>query len=104
MSAGPTDHSRSLIPALAIASLLAVLLACSLGETPMALSKVLASLFGGGDAVSQTIVWSIRLPRALAAWIQNATGGLSSVTKPAGSKALKKNRCQLCSMLRTPAA
>ena len=77
MSAGPTDHSRRLIPALAIASLLAVLLACSLGETPMALSKVLASLFGGGDATSQTIVWSIRLPRALAAWIVGASLGLS---------------------------
>jgi len=77
MSAGPTDHSRRLIPALAIASLLAVLLACSLGETPMALSKVLASLFGGGDATSQTILWSIRLPRALAAWIVGASLGLS---------------------------
>lgn len=77
MSAGPTDHSRSLIPALAIASLLALLLACSLGETPMALGKVLATLFGGGDATSQTILWSIRLPRALAAWIVGASLGLS---------------------------
>ena len=77
MSAGPTDYSRSLLTALAVASLLAVLLACSLGETPMALGKVLATLFGGGDATSQTIVWSIRLPRALAAWIVGASLGLS---------------------------
>jgi iron complex transport system permease protein len=77
MSAGPTDHSRRLIPALAVASLLAVILACSLGETPMALTKVLATLFGGGDATSQTILWSIRLPRALAAWIVGASLGLS---------------------------
>ena len=35
---------------------------------------------------------------------QNATGGLSSETKPNGSKALKKNARGPCSILRTPAA
>ena len=35
---------------------------------------------------------------------QKAIGGLSSETKPAGSKALKKNSQLLCIMLRTPAA
>lgn len=77
MTSGPVNHSRILIPALIIASLLALILACSLGETPMAPSQLLASLFGGGDETSRTILWSIRLPRALAAWIVGASLGLS---------------------------
>ncbi len=37
----------------------------------------------------------------LAAWIQKATGGLSTVTKAPGSKAMKKKLRQLCVMLFT---
>src|SRR5207249_8099814 len=36
--------------------------------------------------------------------IQRATGGLSTVMKPAGSYDAKKKLCQLCVMLRTAAA
>ena len=77
MSAAPVDHSRILIPALVLSGAAALMLACGLGETPMALGKIVAALFGAADPVSETIVWSIRLPRALAAWIVGAGLGLS---------------------------
>jgi iron complex transport system permease protein len=77
MSAASIDHSRILIPALILSGAAALMLACGLGETPMALSRVVAALFGAADPVSETIVWSIRLPRALAAWIVGAGLGLS---------------------------
>lgn len=77
MSTAPADHSRILTPALGLAGLLALMLACGLGETPMPMGKLIAALLGGGDATSQTILWSIRLPRALAAWIVGASLGLS---------------------------
>jgi iron complex transport system permease protein len=61
------DHSLALNSALAMALLLAVLASCLLGVTPIASDRILASLFGGGDVQTSVIVWSIRLPRALAA-------------------------------------
>lgn len=64
-------------PALAVLSVLAVLAACLLGSTPMAPLRVLAALTGGGLPGDQTIVWSIRMPRALAAWLVGAALGAS---------------------------
>jgi iron complex transport system permease protein len=61
------DHSRILIPGLAAATALALLAACLLGEVAMPPARVLAALFGLGDPHAVTIVWEIRLPRALAA-------------------------------------
>ena len=72
-----TDSGRLLILGLSAASGLAIILAACLGETPMAMPRLLAALFGIGDHTSQVIVWAIRLPRALAAWIVGAMLGLS---------------------------
>ncbi|MDE0507977.1 MAG: iron ABC transporter permease [Gammaproteobacteria bacterium] len=65
-----------LIPALALASLLAIFGALLLGSTPMELPQVLAALAGMADAADRTVVWQIRLPRALAAFVVGlALGG-----------------------------
>jgi len=66
-----------LTPALIIASLLAIFAACLLGSTSLGIDRVLAGLFGGGEAGDKLVVWSIRLPRALAAFLVGAMLGLS---------------------------
>ncbi|MFN3212105.1 MAG: FecCD family ABC transporter permease [Henriciella sp.] len=68
---------RWLTPGLFGLSALAILCACLLGSTPLPLDRVLAALFGGADAGDRLVVWSIRLPRALAAFLVGATLGLS---------------------------
>lgn len=65
-----------LIPILGLSSLLAIFGALLLGSTPMELPRVLAALAGVADAADSTVVWQIRLPRALAAFIVGlALGG-----------------------------
>jgi iron complex transport system permease protein len=69
--------SHWLIPGLCIASCAAIFAACLLGSTPMPADRVLAALFGGADAGDRLVVWTIRLPRALAAFLVGAALGLS---------------------------
>ena len=66
-----------LIPGLAAASLLAILGACFLGSTTLPADRLLAALFGAGDAGDRLVVWQIRLPRALAAFMVGAALGIS---------------------------
>ncbi|WP_298915498.1 iron ABC transporter permease [uncultured Algimonas sp.] len=66
-----------LIPALIAGSAAVLFAACLLGSTPMPPSRVLTALFGTAAAGDVTIVWSIRLPRALAAWLVGASLGVS---------------------------
>ncbi|MEM9572549.1 MAG: iron ABC transporter permease [Pseudomonadota bacterium] len=66
-----------LTPGLALASLVAIFVACLLGSTPLGVDRVLAAFFGGADAGDRLVVWSIRLPRALAAFLVGAALGLS---------------------------
>lgn len=66
-----------LIGGLGLAALAAICVALMLGSTPMAPSETLAALVGGGSASAQTIVWEIRLPRALAAFLVGAALGAS---------------------------
>ena len=68
---------RWLTPGLAALSLVAIFCACLLGSTPLAPERVLAALFGGADAGDRLVVWSIRMPRALAAFLVGAALGLS---------------------------
>ncbi|MEL6828806.1 MAG: iron ABC transporter permease [Pseudomonadota bacterium] len=68
---------RFLIPGLCAATLVALFCACLLGSTPLAADRVIAALFGGADAADRLVVWSIRLPRALAAFLVGAALGLS---------------------------
>ena len=65
-----------LIPLLAAGSVLALFGALLLGSTPMAPERVLAALFSLADAADSTVVWQVRLPRALAAFVVGlALGG-----------------------------
>lgn len=68
---------RFLVPGLLLACLIAIFGACLLGSTPLPAERVLAALFGGADAGDRLVVWQIRLPRALAAFITGAALGIS---------------------------
>lgn len=68
---------RLLIPSLAAASLVAIFAACLLGSTPLPAGRVLAALIGTAEAGDQLVIWQIRLPRALAAFITGAALGMS---------------------------
>ena len=70
-------RSDLLSPTLALMSLAAILAACLLGSTAMGAERVFPALLGAGDAADRLIVWSIRLPRALAAFLTGAALGVS---------------------------
>ncbi|MEO0714749.1 MAG: iron ABC transporter permease [Pseudomonadota bacterium] len=69
--------ARWLAPGLAVACCAAIFAACLFGSTPLPPERVLAAFFGGGDTADRLVVWSIRLPRALAAFLVGAALGLS---------------------------
>lgn len=60
--------------------ILCVLGACLLGSTPMAASRVIAALFGQGPASDIIVIWQIRLPRAIAAFVVGAALGMSGAS------------------------
>lgn len=66
-----------LTPALIIASVIALIAACFLGSTALPADRLLSALFGGADAGDRLVVWQIRLPRAIAAYIVGAALGIS---------------------------
>lgn len=68
---------RLLTPGLAFACFIALFATCLLGSTPLPPDRILAALFGGADAADRLVVWSIRLPRGLAAFLVGAALGLS---------------------------
>ncbi|MEM1229950.1 MAG: iron ABC transporter permease [Pseudomonadota bacterium] len=58
-----------LVPVLAAVSLLAIALGCMLGSTPLSVARVLSTLAGGGSTADTIVIWEIRLPRSLAAFL-----------------------------------
>ncbi len=71
-------NPRSLLTLLlALASVLALFSALLLGSTPMAPGRVLMALLGLADAADSTVVWQVRLPRALAAFVVGLALGSS---------------------------
>ena len=68
---------RALIPALSLASLLALIAACFLGSTHIPADRLIAALLGQGTPSDTLIVWQIRLPRALAAFVTGLALGAS---------------------------
>jgi iron complex transport system permease protein len=66
-----------LLPALILCSAAAILAACLLGSTPMPLGRVVSGFLGNGDAADRLVIWQIRLPRALAAYLVGAALGIS---------------------------
>ena len=69
--------SRRLIIALSIASIICTVVACTLGSTPIGLSRVVAALLGQSTIGDHVVIWEIRLPRALAAYVVGAALGAS---------------------------
>lgn len=67
----------SLIVLLGLASLVAIAAACLIGSTPMGLARIFAVLSGSGSAGDTIVLWQIRLPRALAAFVVGAVLGMS---------------------------
>ncbi|MGF1545674.1 MAG: FecCD family ABC transporter permease [Parvularculaceae bacterium] len=61
---------------LAGTALAAVLAACLIGSTPLSPARVLAALAGVGAPGDETVVWAIRLPRAVAAFLVGAALGV----------------------------
>ena len=66
-----------LLPALVACSVLAIFAACLLGSTPMPAGRILQAFFGGADAADRLVIWQIRLPRALAAYLVGMALGIS---------------------------
>jgi iron complex transport system permease protein len=62
-----------LLPLLALAAILSLVLAISTGSTPLRMDTVAAALLGGHDSVVREVILDLRLPRALNAF---STGGL----------------------------
>lgn len=63
---------------LVLAGAMAVIAACVLGSTPLPFDRFVAALFwGGGVPGDDLVIWSIRLPRALAAYSVGAALGIS---------------------------
>ncbi|MFK8017896.1 MAG: FecCD family ABC transporter permease [Gammaproteobacteria bacterium] len=60
-----------------MASVAAIFAACLLGSTALPADRVLAALFGGAEVGDRLVVWSIRLPRALAAFVVGGALGAS---------------------------
>ena len=66
-----------LTPGLAIACVAAIFAACLIGSTPMPVDRAVAAFLGNGSPGDQLVIWSIRLPRALAAFLVGAALGIS---------------------------
>ncbi|MEQ8405655.1 MAG: iron ABC transporter permease [Oceanicaulis sp.] len=72
-----TVSSTRLIAGLALASLAAVLVSALAGYAPMSFGRTLAALAGGAGEAERLIVWEIRIPRALTAFLVGAALGAS---------------------------
>lgn len=63
------NHAPALILILTVLSLIAIAASSLMGSTPLPLDRLAAALVGAGDTQAELIVWEIRLPRALAAFL-----------------------------------
>ena len=68
---------RALGLALGAAAVAALGAACFVGSTPLGPGRVLAALLGGAAPGDRVVVWEIRLPRAVAAFVVGAALGAS---------------------------
>lgn len=66
-----------LVLSLSIASAVCLFAACLIGSTTLSPVEVMSALLGFGDAGNRVIVWEIRMPRALAAFVVGVSLGLA---------------------------
>lgn len=69
-------RSGAHLAVLGAAGVLVLFAACLIGSTPLPAERVFAALVGGGSIGDRVVVWEIRLPRALAAFVVGAALGL----------------------------
>ncbi|GJL95413.1 MAG: ABC transporter permease [Hyphococcus sp.] len=69
-------NDRLLLSCLGLASLAAIFAACFLGSTPMPPGRLFAAMVGAGSVGDHIVLWEIRLPRAIAAFIVGGALGL----------------------------
>ena len=62
---------------LGLLSLLAIVTACLVGSTSLTISEIALALAGQGAPVHQLIIWELRLPRAVAAFLVGAALGMA---------------------------
>ena len=67
----------ALLIGLALTALVAGVVALMVGSLPLSPARVITALFGQGDELARQVIWTVRLPRALAAF---AVGGLLAVS------------------------
>jgi iron complex transport system permease protein len=70
-------RNPGLIIGLILTSVIALLGALVLGSTPLSIAHIAQVIMGGGSAGDAIVLWEIRLPRAMAAYIVGAALGLS---------------------------
>ena len=68
---------RSLNWSLAAGVLMALIGACLLGSVPLPVARLIAALVGAGEPGDSLVVWAVRLPRAIAAFVVGAALGAS---------------------------
>lgn len=68
---------QRLIPYLLLASLVVMVAALTIGPWPMPVRDAFSALLGGGAANDRVVIWEIRLPRAIAAFLVGAALGIS---------------------------
>lgn len=68
---------RFVIPVLILAALVSLMLACFLGSTPLGPAQVFAAIFGQAGPGDTLVIWQIRLPRAIAAFVVGGALGAS---------------------------
>lgn len=68
---------RWINPFLALLGVAAIFGACLIGSTPLGLDRILAAFLGTGEVGDRLIVWAIRLPRAMAAFVVGSSLGIS---------------------------
>lgn len=71
-----TRRDLPLLAALSGLTLLAAAASLTWGATPIPAGRILAAVMGAGAHDDMVVVWSIRFPRALAAWLTGASLGL----------------------------
>lgn len=69
--------SRQLILGLGVASVIGIVAACTLGSTQIGISRLFSALIGQSSIGDRVVIWEIRLPRALAAYVVGAALGAS---------------------------
>lgn len=73
----PAARRRALVPAMVLLVLVAALASLALGAVPLSPARIVAALGGHGDPVAATILFELRLPRAIIGLLVGAMLGLA---------------------------